>query len=144
MPQIEFHILSNTGADASMRHACQLVDQACQQQHAVFLRVESDAAAQHMDELLWTFRDQAFIPHEIISAQSPSHPRIMALIGKDEKLLAPFQSLLINLSSTLPVQLNDVQRIIEIVDTDLLHKQHARDRYKLYRDQGYQLETLNI
>jgi DNA polymerase-3 subunit chi len=143
MPQVEFHILSATGDDARLRHACQQVDKAYQQQQGVFVRVESDAAAQRMDELLWTFRDQAFIPHELISAQSPSHPRIMALIGVNERPPAAFQSLLINLSNDLPAQLDDVMRVIEVVDADLMHKQQARERYKQYRDKGWQLEMIN-
>jgi DNA polymerase-3 subunit chi len=144
MPQVEFHILSNTGVEAGIEHACQLVDQACQQQQTVFVRVDSEAVAQRIDELLWTFRDQAFIPHEIITASSPSNPRIVALIGIDEISPATFHSLLINVSNAFPSQIDGMHHVIEVVDTDPLHKQQARERYKLYRDKGYQLETHNI
>jgi DNA polymerase-3 subunit chi len=143
MPKVEFHILSSAGDDARRRHACQLVDQACQQNKPVFVRVESDADAQNLDELLWTFRDQAFIPHEVMTPQSPSHPRIMALIGLNESVPASFQSLLINLSNDIPVQIDDALQVIEVVDADPEHKRQARERYKAYRERGFTLETIN-
>ena len=143
MPKVEFHILSSTGDEARRRHACQLIDQACQQNRPVFVRVESEADAQKLDESLWTFRDQAFIPHEVMTPQSPSRPRIMALIGLNESVPASFQSLLINLSNDIPVQIDDVAQAIEVVDADPDHKRQARERYKAYRDRGFTLETIN-
>lgn len=143
MPKVEFHILSGTGDEARRRHACQLVDQACQQNKPVFIRVASEADAQKLDESLWIFRDQAFIPHEVITPQSPPHPRIMALIGMNEAVPAGFQSLLINLGNDIPTQIEDVAQAIEVVDADPDHKRQARERYKAYRDRGFTLETIN-
>ena len=147
MPQVEFHILSETGEDARMRYACQLVDSASQQQRAVFVCVESTAAAQRMDELLWTFRDQAFIPHEIAgeyaSGQWSSDPLIRTLIGTADSDRNLSGVRLINLSTALPAQLEGTELILEVVDDEPAHKQQARERYKQYRDKGWPLNTVN-
>lgn len=142
MPFVHFHILSAAGEDARLRHACTLVEQAQQQNQPVFVR-GSDADLRRLDELLWSFHDHAFIPHETMSATAPSHPRIVALLGNDEALPAGFNTL-INLDNTLPAQLDAAKLIHEVVGADPALKQPARDRYKQYRDKGCQLETSNL
>lgn len=143
MPQVEFHILSEAGDTARLRYACQLVEQAYQQGLRSYVYAANDDQAKRMDEVLWTFRDQAFIPHELLSTASPSHPRIMAVIGVSPNAPADFQSLLINLSDVVPETITSFARICEVVDADPQHKQQARERYKQYREQGCQLKTKN-
>jgi DNA polymerase-3 subunit chi len=143
MPQVEFHILSEAGDVARLRHACQLTEKAYEQGQRVYVLTADDAEAQRLDEMLWTFRDQAFIPHEVISPSSPTHPRIMAVIGATEPPPEGFQALLINMSNTLPVSVDVFARICEVVDADPQRKQQARDRFKQYRDRGDQLQTIN-
>ncbi len=143
MTAVEFHVLSTTGDDARMRYASQLVEQAYAKGERSYVLVSNEVEAQRMDETLWTFRDQAFIPHEMASAGVPSHPRIMALIGNGA---APdeFKARLINLSNTMPNDVETFMLVIEIVDTDTQRKQQARERYKQYRERGCQLETKNL
>ncbi|MGE0115037.1 MAG: DNA polymerase III subunit chi [Steroidobacteraceae bacterium] len=143
MTQVEFHILSEAGETARLRHACRLVEQAYEQGQRSYVRVASSEEARRMDDALWTFRDQAFIPHEILSASSHTHPRIMAVIGTVDTIPAELQTLLINLSDALPEAGNAFTRICEVVDADPQRKQHARERYRQYREQGCQLETRN-
>jgi DNA polymerase-3 subunit chi len=142
MARVEFHILSHAGNEPRARHACQLIEQLYQQKIPVFVRVENESAAKTMDDLLWSFRDQAFIPHEIDMTGSPSDPLIKVLIGID-KPPATFQATLINLSNSMPTQMEGVSHLIEVIDAQPAHKQAARERYKLYRDAGHQLETIN-
>ncbi len=144
MPQVEFHILSEAGDLPRLRYACQLIEQAYQQGQRSYVYAANDDQAKRMDEMLWTFRDQAFIPHELLSPTSPTHPRIMALIGTVPTAPAEFQSLLINLRDTMPEAFSNFTRTCEVVDADPQHKQLARERYRLYRDQGCQLETKNL
>jgi DNA polymerase-3 subunit chi len=143
MTTVEFHILSATGDEARMRHACQLVDECYGKGERCFVRVASDAEAQRMDELLWTFRDQAFIPHEVINTTASIHPNIMALIGACAAP-AEFRSRLINLSNAVPDDVTTFTQMIEVVDADAQRKQQARERYKQYRELGCTLETKNL
>jgi DNA polymerase-3 subunit chi len=143
MPQVEFHILSEAGEVPRLRYACQLIEQASKQGQRSYVFAADDEQAKRMDEMLWTFRDQAFIPHEVLNSTSPSHPRIVAVIGASLNAPAEFQSLMINLCDAMPESLGNFTRICEVVDADAQHKQLARDRYRLYRNQGCQLETIN-
>jgi DNA polymerase-3 subunit chi len=143
MPQVEFHILSEAGDVPRLRYACQLIEQAYAKGERSYVYAANDEQAKRMDEMLWTFRDQAFIPHELSSDASPSHPRIMAVIGTTLDAPADFQTLMINLCDAMPETLGNFTRICEVVDADAQHKQLARERYRLYRDQGCQLQTVN-
>ena len=142
MARIEFHILNSSGDEARIRHACLLIEQLYQQQKTVFVLVDSDSTATKIDELLWIFRDQAFIPHELCTAQSPSDDRIKVLIGLDNPPI-DFQTSIIHLGNDALPAFHNTSLIIEIVDADPVHKQQARERYKQYRDQGHQLDTIN-
>lgn len=142
MPAVAFHILSESGDEVRHRYACQLAEQAYDQGVAAFIRTVDAAEARRLDDLLWTFSDRAFIPHEIVMEQSPSHPRIAVLIGPN---VAPesYRALLINLAADAPADFDRYARIVEVVDADAEHKRLARERYKQYRDRGYALETVN-
>ncbi len=143
MPPVEFHILSEAGDTARLRYACQLVEQAYEHGLRCYVYAANDDQARRMDEVLWTFRDQAFIPHEVHSVSAPSHSRVMALIGSHSQAPQEFQSMLVNLSDAVPENPDRFARICEVVDADSQHKQLARERYKLYRELGCQLETKN-
>ena len=127
---------------ARMRHTCQLINTAYAQGKRVAVQVTDSSEAQKLDDMLWTFNDQAFIPHEIATAASPSHARIMALIGTATP--HNFSNQLINTGTSIPEQLESVEHVIEVVDADAQRKQLARERYKQYRDRGWQLETKNL
>lgn len=142
MPAVEFHILSEAGDDVRVRHACTLVQAAYDNAQRVFIHVDSESEARRIDDALWIFRDQAFIPHEIAATSSPSHPRIMALIGMTP---APADfTTLINLGNAVPPEFVSSLQIFEIVDGDVQRKQAGRERYKQYREQGCTLQTKNF
>src|SRR5262245_50197237 len=79
MASITFHVLSDAAPDAHLRYACRVAEEAVDHGQRVFVRVQDDAQAQRMDDLLWTFGDRSFLPHEISAA--PSHDRVRILIG---------------------------------------------------------------
>ncbi len=142
-PRVDFYILSQTAPDADRREACRMSEQAYELGRRTFIRVASDADAQRIDELLWSFRDGAFIPHEIIASGSPSHSKIAVLIGRDD---APvdYSQLLINLCDDLPPQFERCEQIAEIVSNDTDRKRLARERFRQYRERGCALESHNL
>jgi DNA polymerase-3 subunit chi len=142
-PRVDFYILSETAPDSNRREACRLSEQAYELGRRTFIRVASDADAQRIDELLWSFSDRAFIPHEIIVNGSPSHSRIAVLIGRDD-VLADYGQLLINLCDDLPPQFERCEQIAEIVPNDADRKRLARERFRQYRERGCALESHNL
>lgn len=140
---ISFYVLTDGAPDAHLRLACRLAEQAVDQGQRVFLRVDSDDDAKRIDDLLWTFGDRSFLPHEILnpSDNAPSHERMRILIGNTAPV--DFRDLLINLGSEALVD-NAYPAIAELVPVDDERKRAARARFKVYRDAGLNPATHNV
>ena len=141
MPTIDFYVIADAAPDAHLRHACRVAEQAVDAGQKVFVRVTADQI-KRIDDLLWTSGDRSFLPHEIVSPASPSHPRIRILIGD-----APppaFREVLINLSADPPTDLVAVTCVAEFVPNDAERKAAARERFKYYRGLGFEPVTHNV
>jgi DNA polymerase III subunit chi len=143
MAKVDFYVISDTAPDAHLRYACRIADKAFDEGLRVFIRTDQQQVATRVDELLWTVGDHSFVPHEIATANSPSHPRIAALIG-NEPAPSAYRDVLINLGVNLPSNPADYQRIVEIVPSDDERKRQARLRFKAYRDLGIEPATQPI
>ena len=143
MPRVDFYVLSQEGSDARLRVACRLIEKAFDQGVPVYTQASTLAEAQRLDELLWTFNDRSFIPHEVSDGSAASHPRVLVLVG-EAAAPSSHRQLLINLTNTLPADLGSYERIAEIVDVDPENKRLSRDRYKAYRDRGCELSSHNL
>lgn len=140
MSRVDFYVLSAEAPDARLRYACRLAERAVEQGCQVYIQTPD---VQRVDDMLWTFSDGSFLPHEIYRGQAAAHERVMVMVGS-EIGPASHRSLLINLMDAMPADVNVYERIAEIVDVDPERKRSARDRYKLYREQGCTLESHNL
>lgn len=143
MSRVDFHVLAEAAPDARLRYACRLAEQAFDQGRRVYLQTASHGEALKLDELLWTFNDRSFLPHEIYSGGPPAHERVMILIG-EAAAPASHRQLLVNLTEALPADVEGYEHIAEIVDADPERKRTARERYKVYRERGCTLESRNV
>jgi DNA polymerase-3 subunit chi len=141
--RVDFYVLSEEAPDARLRHACRLAEQAAEQGQRVYLQTTSTSEAQRLDELLWTFNDRSFLPHEIFSGGPAAHSLVMILLG-DAAAPPSHRQLVINLTEAVPDGAADYERIAEIVDVDPDRKRASRERYKQYRERGHALETHNL
>ncbi len=143
MSRVDFYVLSQEGSDARLRVACRLVEKAFDQGIRVYVQTATLAEAQRLDELLWTFNDRSFLPHEVSHGSAATHPRVMVLLG-ETPAPADHRQLLINLTNLLPAEPEGYERIAEIVDVDPESKRLSRERYKAYRERGCELDTHNL
>jgi DNA polymerase-3 subunit chi len=141
--RVDFYVLSEDAPDARLRWACRLAEQAAEQGSRVYLQTAGHADAQRLDELLWTYNDRSFLPHEIFSGGPASHARVMVLLG--EAAAPPsHRQLVVNLTEAMLAELEHYERVAEIVDVDPERKRTARERYKQYRERGCTLESHNV
>ena len=95
-PRVEFYVLGSAAAQDRLRAACQLAGKGWRAGLPVFIRCTDDAQLTSLDELLWHFRGEAFIPHNR-HADNPTAPVVLGL----EETPEARQGLLINLHSQL-------------------------------------------
>ena len=132
MTRVDFYVLESTDREGFV---CRLTEKAWRLGHQVLLLVADDGAARQLDELLWTFNDQAFVPHERCGTHLPAAPVLIAP-NRDP---GNTDDLLINLTDAVPSFFSRFHRVAEIVDTDENHRQTARQRYRFYQQRGYPL-----
>ena len=139
--RVDFYVLSASGELARLQFACRLAEKAYKLNNRVHIHVTGGDAAAKLDDLLWTFRDGSFVPHELLAgAPEPEAP---VTIGSD--VLPSFDcDLLINLGDTVPAQANAFPRVAEIVTSDEDSRSRSRKRFVAYRDDGHALETHNL
>ncbi len=142
MARIDFYVLSQSGEQARHRFACRLAEKAYKLEHTVHIHAGDEATASRMDELLWTFRDGSFVPHNLVrtGAEVPDAP---VTVGCDPGF-AGSRDLLINLDDAIPACAGAFPRIAELVTSDEDSKQKSRRRFVAYRDEGHELETHNV
>lgn len=63
--RVDFYVLAGPKPAARLRFACRLAEKAYRLDHRVHLQTGSAAEAEQLDELLWTFRQGSFVPHEL-------------------------------------------------------------------------------
>jgi DNA polymerase-3 subunit chi len=131
---VDFYVLSGTEERARFKMGCKLAEQAYLAGERVFVWHDDPSALARFDELLWTFADRSFVPHELYAdaAQWEDTP---VLLGCERQPQQPYP-LLVNLGSAIPATAAHAQRIIELVDADDEHRRAGRERFRQYRDQG--------
>jgi DNA polymerase-3 subunit chi len=141
MARIDFYVLEHADALARLRLACRLAEKAWSQSQRVLLLASDEADARALDEMLWTFRDRSFVPHEIFSPDRV--PRAAVLIS--DRAQVPCEAdVLINLCAQVPDGFERFARVVEPVDGDPARRQAGRERYRLYRDRGLAPESHQV
>ncbi len=145
MTRIDFYILSDAFAAVTSHvlTACKLCDKATASGKRVFVYVPDPSVADELDTALWTFRQGSFISHEKLSATAPAAPLPAVLIGADEPPVT-YDGVMINLGLDIPPFFSRFERVLEIVDANPAARTGSRERYKFYRDRGYELATHNL
>jgi DNA polymerase-3 subunit chi len=142
MPQVEFYILPGTDDRARLKHACRLTEQAYLCGEHVLVALADRAQMQAFDDLLWTFADRSFVPHEPYREEL-QWQETPVLLGCGTQPTQSFD-LLLNLSEDIPAACARARRVTEIIDADESRRRAGRHRYRRYREQGMTPETHNI
>lgn len=142
MTRIDFYILEDVELDAMQRFACRLAAKAVTAGHGVHIHTTDAAGAAVVDELLWEYPEQRFIPHAIVpqTASKEGQPAAEMLpapvtLGWGEP--TDIDGVLINLSNEIPAFFGRFDRVAEIIVRTT--RDQGRERYRFYRDRGYPL-----
>lgn len=136
--QVDFYILKAEKPQARYPLVCQLLEKAYSQQHACYVHTEDEKEAHVIDDLLWTFKDNSFIPHNMIG-EGPNPPPPIQIGFTDN--MPNKKNILVNLAGEIPSSHQQFQHIIEIVPQDETYKQQLRTHYRFYQQQGYTIQT---
>jgi DNA polymerase-3 subunit chi len=137
--RVDFYVIAAAGEMSRRQFACRLAEKAYRLEHCVHIRVASREQAEQLDDLLWTFRDGSFVPHEVLTGEPAEAPVTIGFESADGRRGTP--ELLINLTDELPGDAEAFPRIAEIVTSDDECRRRSRKLYADYRTQGHSLES---
>lgn len=139
MPDVTFYVLPSVAESQRLLFACRLIEKAYRAGSFCYVLAETDAQAQRLDDLLWTFRQGSFIPHQRYTGELPGIDKVV-LLGAVEPP-ASWQKIIVNLSAKGPSDCERAERILEILDDSPEVKAQGRMRYRRYQQAGFTVET---
>jgi DNA polymerase-3 subunit chi len=141
MTQVDFYILAGESDADRYRFACRLTDKAYRLGNRVYIHTESAEQTSQLDDLLWTFQQNSFIPHAVYQAGGDDRPPVQ--LGHDSEPDAS-HAVLINLAPEVPLFFSRFERVAELVNGEEAVRQQSRQRYSFYKERGYPLRTHEI
>ena len=137
MTQIDFY----THVEDKLRTACRLAAKAYSADLRVMVSCTDADIASRFDRMLWTTPAIGFIPHCMASDRlAPETPVVIDYLGTEPA----HDQVLLNLKTEWPPLFSRFQRLIEIVSTEDEDRRLARERFKFYRDRGYEIRTHDL
>jgi DNA polymerase-3 subunit chi len=129
------------GAADRIAAAAGLIAKACAQKKPLLVYAPDPAVASALDRALWISHPTGFVPH--VHADSPLAAETPVVIaGSLEQL--PQDERLMNLSGEVPPGFSRFTSVIEVVSEEPEVRQPARERFKFYKDRGYEIQTLDL
>lgn len=138
MTRIDFYVLKGKQEHDRQVFACRLAEKAYKLGNQVYIHTRSAEQQQQMNDILWSFRADSFVPHQITDDSDSNHcPVLIGHNAKPPRLM----DLLINLDDEQPMFFSQFERLAEIIDDAESTKLAGRQRFQFYKQRGYDLNT---
>jgi DNA polymerase-3 subunit chi len=139
--RVDFYVLATRDAGARLRFTCRLAEKAYIQRHRTHAHAATAAQVRELDELLWTFRQGSFLPHQV---SAPDAEELAPITIGHIDPAGDNTDFLINLANEIPTFFDRFNRVAEIIDSTEECRRLGRERFSFYRDNGYQPNTHKI
>ena len=137
MTKVDFY----TSSPDKLRTVCQLSHKAMQSGVRTVISIPDTATTDALDKLLWHYPATAFIPHCRSGTDEAEQMPVILNHGSDK---FPHHELLISLHNECVPFFSRFERVIEIISNDAEDSHLGRERYKFYRDRGYELSHIDL
>jgi DNA polymerase-3 subunit chi len=139
--RIDFYSLeAGSNADRFLL-TCRLVERIYAKGLRIYVHVPDREGARHLDRLLWTYREQSFLPHAL---HAQADPELTPILIGDGGETCDEDQVLINLGLEVPTFFARFERLCEPVDQSPAVREAGRARFRYYRDRGYELHHHEI
>ena len=137
-------ILFYHGAPDRLQAAAAWLLKAWEQRQPVLVYAPRASDAEQLDRLLWMQPATGFLPH--CGADSPLAAETPVVIARSLDAVAPLaqDQRLLNLADEVPPGFARFEKLIEIVSVEDSVRLPARDRFKFYRERGYDIQSKDL
>ena len=136
--RVDFYVIEAGSAAARLKVACRLAEKAYLASQRSLIWHTERGELEALDQLLWTFADGSFVPHEWLTSNGAAEAPVLLSAGEPPAAEFDF---VVNLATDPPPFLHLTRRVAEIIDGDEGRRQAGRARFKAYRELGIQPAT---
>jgi len=136
MPRADFYLIQKERfREEPLLLVCELARKAHDANLSTLVLARDAEQAERLDDLLWSFDDDAYIPHQL--AGDDEDDLAPVLIAAPE-IDTPMRALVINLRDAAVD--GNVERVLEVVPADDGARGPLRERWKQYLARGFDLK----
>ena len=140
MPRADFYLIAKPRfRDDPLLLVCELARKAFESCQSTLVLVRSFEQAEQLDEKLWDFDENAFVPHQIAGDDDDAiTPVLIVPPGSD----TPDRALVINLRDDCAPGL--FERVLEVVPAEEDQRTGSRARWKTYQHAGFEVKKYDM
>jgi len=140
MPRADFYLIDKPRfREQPLLLVCELAKRAFAAELPTLVLARDAAQAEALDDLLWAFDPDEYLPHQIAGLdEDDDAPILIATPDLD----VPARPLLINLRDAAPT--GDFARVLEVVPADPAARGPLRERWKHYQALGFDLNKFDM
>ena len=119
---------------------CELARRACDSNQFTVVLARDAAQAEELDDLLWAFDPDAYIPHQIAGSDADDEATPVLIVAPGTE--APPRPLVVNLRDqawTAPCE-----RVLEVVPADPEAREPLRERWRQYKALDFDLNKYDM
>lgn len=138
MTKVDFYILQSNTDEAVWDFSCRLLEKAVRQGHRIFLHTNDSEESKHLDELLWRFKPESYIPHAVADED---YEQDMPIVISHTDKMDGHEDVLVNLSSRIPSDFARFSRFAQVVNQAPERLDSSRRHFAFFKDRGYPIEV---
>ena len=139
-PQIDFYVLQEQSPGGRFRLACRITEKAYRLGHRVYVRTGNSDDTNVLDDLLWTFSQSSFVPHQLSTENSALKSSV--IIGQYPT--TDSTDVVISVADEPISDFSAYPRIVEVVGYEEEQKVSGRNRFRYYRHHGVEPNTHQV
>ena len=136
-----FHHFESIERKDFLVYVCKLIEKGYKQNiNPIFIKTNTQKQAEELDKILWTFRQESYVPHALVDKDNNTQP---VQIGWVDNEIEDAKAI-INLSDGMPDTSNHLKKIHEIIENIDEKKEKARERWKKYKSIGFNIKAYKV
>jgi DNA polymerase-3 subunit chi len=140
MPRADFYLIAKPRfRDDPLLLVCELAKRAFESGQPTLILARNADQADQIDEKLWEFDEAAFIPHQLAGDDDDA---ITPVLIASPELPAADRALVINLRDECAPGL--FERVLEVVPADEAQRLGSRERWKTYKQAGFEVNKFDM
>jgi DNA polymerase-3 subunit chi len=140
MPRADFYLIAKPRfSERPLLLVCELVRKAFAAQQPTLILTRDFPQAEELDELLWSFDEDTYIPHQLAGDDDDANTAVLIV---PPGLDTPARPLTINLREQCPQ--SHGERVLEVVAADAAEREGSRLRWREYQRLGFEVNKFDM